>query len=465
MGELVRFGGAGGTNVSPTVGILMTVAALLIFLLPRKYVVVPVFFATLFIPMGHRVVVAGIHLMMFRFVIFFAGLRLLISWLTSPPNKEKFRMNRLDWAVILWCASGVITFTLLWGEWQAFINRMGFVYNTIGGYFILRLFLRDEADVDRVTRLLAVICAILAVCMTVEYVTGRNVFDLFGGVPIFGVERGRKVRAQGPFAHPILAGTFGAILLPLFLGLWRRKNGSRAVALVGAASALTMTITSVSSTPRIAAIAGVGALFLWPFRKQMRLFRWGIALGLTGLHLVMKAPVWALIARVDLVGGSSGDHRFQLVDKFIRHFGEWWLLGAKDNGKWGWGMFDTVNWFVVSGVDGGLVVLTLFIAVIVYGFKKLGVARKALGRNRKTDELLWALGCVLFANVVAFFGICYFDQTFFAWLTLLAMISAATASTEEAALAPPQPMPSSANQATPQIPSEEYAQTCTTRAC
>jgi hypothetical protein len=38
------------------------------------------------------------------------------------------------------------------------------------------------------------------------------------------------------------------------------------------------------------------------------------------------------------------------------------------------------------------------------------------------------LGASLFANVVAFFGISYFDQTIVAWYALLAMIYAATIS-------------------------------------
>ena len=38
---------------------------------------------------------------------------------------------------------------------------------------------------------------------------------------------------------------------------------------------------------------------------------------------------------------------------------------------------------------------------------------------------MWALGSALFAHVVSFFGISYFDQTIVAWYALLAMISAA----------------------------------------
>ena len=49
----------------------------------------------------------------------------------------------------------------------------------------------------------------------------------------------------------------------------------------------------------------------------------------------MKAPVWALIARVDLTGSSSSYQRYQLVDMTIRHFGAWWLIGTPDYVNWG----------------------------------------------------------------------------------------------------------------------------------
>lgn len=425
MGELSRFGGGGETAVTPAGGIAVALAILLILLLPRKYVTIPFLLAIFLIPMGELIVLGGVHLMMFRVVIFFGGLRILISRLVSPPNGAKIRMNRLDWAVILWCISSVITFTVLWGEWQAFVNRIGFVYNTIGGYFILRFLLHDEEDVDRVTRLFAVLCAIVAVCMTVEHLTGHNVFSFFGGVATFSAARGGNVRAQGPFAHPILAGTFGATLFPLFLGLWWQERKYKGTAILGMISATIMAIMCWSSTPLLAVAAGIGALCFWPFRKKMRMIRWGAALGIIALHLVMKAPVWALIARVDIVGGSSGDHRYELVNKFIRNFGEWWLLGTKNSGAWGWDMFDTSNQYVDVGVTGGLLTFVIFIAIIVYCFKGLGIVRAnaEVAGNSADERRSWTLGSTFFSTSVAFIGISYFDQTMFLWYGLLAMIA------------------------------------------
>jgi len=158
----------------------------------------------------------------------------------------------------------------------------------------------------------------------------------------------------------------------------------------------------------------------------MRLVRWGLALTLVALHLVMKAPVWALIARVDLTGSSSSWQRFFLVDSCIRHFSDWWLLGCKHYNDWGWGMWDLCNQFVVAAFTGGLVTLVLYIAIFKRSFGAIGTARKQVNGDRGQEWLLWCLGADLFANVVASFGINYPAQAMMGFFPLLACISVAT---------------------------------------
>jgi hypothetical protein len=176
----------------------------------------------------------------------------------------------------------------------------------------------------------------------------------------------------------------------------------------------------------LAYAAGIGGLFAWPLRKSMRKIRWGIALALTGLHLVMKAPVWFLIARIDLTGGSSSYHRAALVDQFIKHFSDWWLVGTNNNVDWGLDMWDVQNQYVNVGETGGLLALILFILVISRSFGRIGDARKLIEGDRQKEWILWLLGCSLLANTVGFFGVNYFDQSRIGWFLLLAMISAVT---------------------------------------
>ena len=137
----------------------------------------------------------------------------------------------------------------------------------------------------------------------------------------------------------------------------------------------------------------------------------------------MKAPVWALIARIDLTGSSSGYHRYQLVDQFIRRFSEWWFVGTRSTMDWGWDMWDTINSYVTAGTKGGFVTFCAFVAVLAVAFQQLGLRRRVdPGHARQ----YWILGSMLFAQSVAFFGIEYFDQSQFVWYALLAMVSAAT---------------------------------------
>src|SRR5258708_10699421 len=180
----------------------------------------------------------------------------------------------------------------------------------------------------------------------------------------------------------------------------------------------------------MAYLAGVAGLCFWHFRRQMRPLRWAVLLALMGLHLVMNGPVWSLIAHMDAVGGSSGYHRYALIDQFIRRFDEWWLVGTKHAGQWGYEMGDTSNQYVDLGVMGGFGTLVLFILVIVYCFKTLGTARK-VATDSPAAGRVWALGAALFSHLVAFFGISYFDQTIASWYALLAMISAAAVVTAQ----------------------------------
>jgi len=144
------------------------------------------------------------------------------------------------------------------------------------------------------------------------------------------------------------------------------------------------------------------------------------------LHLVMKAPVWALIARVDLTGSSSGYHRYELVDNCIRHFSQWWLIGYKAYNDWGFMMFDLCDQWVVAAVKAGLVGLVVYIAIFSRSFGAIGSARKQVSGDRLHEWLLWCLGSNLFAVVVAQFGINYMAQLMLSVFTLVACISVAT---------------------------------------
>jgi hypothetical protein len=444
MHEHLRFGGGVSESVlNPAVLILVLIAGVLICILPRSRAVGAFLAAALLIPMDQVLLIGPAHFPMLRVLVLFGIVRILKDKLSSKLPLFSGGRNRLDLALILFTAFVALNGVLLFQESQEVINELGNLYTVFGVYFLLRFLIRDQEDVWATIQTLAYVAAVVAVVMTYEQATGHNPYAVLGGARVANYAklavRDDRFRAQGPFSHSILAGTFGAVLIPLFVALWWRGRKYRKIAVLGVISATVITLACNSSTPVLGYAAGVLALCLWPLRQWMRAVRWGIALTLVGLHLVMKAPVWHLISRIDITGGSSSWHRFMLVDQCIRHFGDWWLIGVKDTSVWGWDMWDTANQYVSICDNSGLLPFILFLAVLVYGFKYLGRGRRA-AKDKQTALFMWALGSALFANTVAFFGISYYDQTMVAWYALLAMIPAAISVLPKEEFIPPQPL-------------------------
>jgi hypothetical protein len=339
-------------------------------------------------------------------------------------------MNGIDKAVLFMGLTGAVNFVLLWREWAGIINQLGELYTTLGGYFLLRFLIRDQKDVRQAIRALAVIAAVIAAIMVMERVTRENPYAFLGGgrlaMLVVTLEHGDRFRCWGPFGHAILAGVFGATLLPILLGYLWRSGKDRMFGFVGVVAVTVVVLTSNSSTPVMAYMASVGALCLWPIRKHMRAVRWGIVLSLIPIQLSMHNPVWHIIGRLDFLGGDAWG-REQLVDNFFRHFGEWWLFGTKSTADWGFSMWDLSNQFVAVGEDHGLLPFIFFIATLVYAFRYVGSARKASEGSKKQGWFFWALGAGLVSHIAGFFGVSYFDQTKLAWYFLLVAISVVTA--------------------------------------
>lgn len=431
MHEHLRFGGGvSGTVLHPVVLVVVLLAGVLMCVWPRRRAIIPFLAAAILIPMDQVLLIGPAHFPMLRLLVLFGIVRIVKEIISSKAHLFSGGMNKIDWAVIVSTVFIALNGILLFQDSKAAINQLGSLYTVFGVYFLLRFLIRSEEDVWRSIQTLAWVAAIVAVVMTYELATGHNPYAMLGGAQAANYAslavRGDRFRAQGPFGHSILAGTFGAILMPLFVALWWKGRKYRLMAVMGSVSATVITLACNSSTPVLGYAAGVVALCLWPARRWMRAIRWGIAFTLVSLHLVMKAPVWHLISRIDLTGGSSSWHRFMLVDQCIRHFGDWWLMGVKDTSSWGFEMWDTANQYVSTCENSGLLPFLMLVGILVYGFKYVGRARRAAGKNRKTALFMWALGSALFANMVAFLGISYFDQTIVAWYALLAMISAVT---------------------------------------
>jgi len=414
------------TDVAGTTLFLTLLTGIITLLLPRRYAFVPIIVAACYMTLGQKIIIETADFTMLRIIIFFCWIRVIIR-----GELSSIKFNAIDKTLILYIITAIITGTLLWNTTEHLINRLGLAYTAMGTYFFFRIVIRDFYDINLLLKTLAIIIVPLACLMLIEKTTGRNLFYVFGGVPMFSLVREGSVRCQGPFAHSILAGTLGATLIPFFIAMWLKNEGTKALAITGFMAATIIALTPRSSGPAMAYLFAIIGMLMWRFREHMRAIRWGILFSLLALHMVMKAPVWYLIARLGHLIGGSGWHRAELIDTAIRHFGEWWLLGTTYTRHWmptgvSWSpdQADITNQFIQVGVTGGMITLILFTTVIVLCFRDIGQTLKAAKDEPFAIRIiLWAMGAALLAHIVSFVSVSYFDQIIVFWYLLLAMIS------------------------------------------
>lgn len=166
----------------------------------------------------------------------------------------------------------------------------------------------------------------------------------------------------------------------------------------------------------------LGAAFFL-LRRYMRHVRWAVLGMLVALHLVMQSSVLSLVGRFDLAGGSTGWHRYNLINQFILRVDEWWLIGVKGVANWGVFAGDITNQYILEAVWGGIWTLTLLVALIVIAFSDVGRLWRHEETNKPNLMISWALGVSLFVHCVSFIGVSYFGQITMLWYLTLAMIA------------------------------------------
>lgn len=419
----VAFGGGSSASViHPLIMAIVVFIAILTFTLPRKNVIMPLVLGMLLIPHGQNLVIGGFHLYMLRLLVLLGWARVGISCLSSSEKLLPGGLNVLDKVFLVWALYHALATVLLYKDVGAAANQAGFLMGSVGSYFLFRSLLKDESDVIRAVKALAVVAVVAAAGMMYEQMKGQNFFAFLGGLQPVPEMREGRIRSQAVFGHALLAGAYGATTFCLFLWLWKRSK-TWLFPLIGMTACLAMVYAASTSTPILALMGGIFAVCLWPLREHMRLLRWGVIILLLGLQLVMKAPVWFLIGRIDLSGGSTGYHRAMLIDNFVRHFGDWWLIGTHDNVNWGWDMWDRANQYVNEGESGGLIAFVGFLALFFVCYRWLGSRRKALRGENEKEQLVWIIGAALFSQNLAFIGVDYFDQSVVTWFLLLVIIT------------------------------------------
>lgn len=390
---------------------LLSICGIGLLALPRRWAMVPLLIGCCYMTLGQGFKIGPFTFTVLRVLVMLGVVRLLVRGERLPGG-----LNLTDWIIIAfggWCVFAAV-FHHPFKE--ALVYRLGVAYNVVGFYFLLRAFLTKADDVVLMVKVLAVLLVPIALEMINEKLTGRNAFGFLGGVPLETSVRDDKLRAQGPFGHAILAGTVGGVCLPWMIGLWRFHRG---FALCGVFACLAMVVASASSGPIMSTAAGLAAVVYWRWRRYTRFARWAGVAAYLLLELLMNRPAYYIIGEIDLTGSSTGWHRAALIESSIDHLSEWWLAGTDYTRHWmatgvSWSEdhTDITNHYIWYGVEGGLPLMFLFVALIVLSFRNLGRALFAFaGVNTGHQFMIWCIGAALFSHAFTCISVAYFDQS------------------------------------------------------
>ncbi len=388
--------------------------ALLTLVIPGRFLLVPYVIAACFVPTDQRFIIMGLDFTVLRILVLVGVLRIFIRGEQIQINWHKF-----DQIILAWLLCSALIYVIQWMSLKAMVNRAGFLFDALGLYWLFRQKMRSWDDIKFAFTVLAFCVVLMAPLIALEFSTGRNPFVLLGRV--ITKQREERLRCQGAFPHSIMLGLFCATLVPAFLTL-AILNKKKILYWLGAIAAIFIVIASASSTPiMVLAVVLLGlACFKW--RRYTAKAALAILVMLIALHIVMEAPVWHLFARINIVAGSTGYHRYKLIDQAIEHFDEWAVIGSRSTEHWDWGTGDLTNQYILEGVRGGFIALLFFVSMLYIAFK-VSLQSSLRTLTFENQRISWCFFVMMLGHGVGFLGVSYFGQMTMLWFMMLVGIA------------------------------------------
>ncbi len=407
-------------------GSILILVMAVVLLGSARWAVMGMMAGMLFLPISQSLQVFGVNLFAMRFVEIAAVARIVFK-----KEFSLFIWNGIDRVFVLVYAYTILVY--LGRSTDGIANLIGAAVDAHLCYFAFRVLIRDFEDFKSFLRTFVLLLGPFTVLVLIETFQGQHIFAGMGLNSPEMMREGR-IRSIGSFDHPSLLGTLGASFMQIYIGLWCARI-NRLYAFIGIMLCATIVWASNSGGPISCVLYGWLGWILWFNRKNMQWFRRGLVAALCLVALIMKAPIWFLIAKLGAITGGDSWHRAAVIDKFYQHLDEWWLVGMPIEGTKYWlatynptvGGIDLTNNYLALGLTAGLGAIALYILLLVRGFSYIGNALLIVRNNGESDKsfefLLWGLGVIHTVHILNWLAITYYDQTYVFWLLQLAVLS------------------------------------------
>jgi hypothetical protein len=413
----------------------ITIASVIIstiFFSSRRWALIAVCAGILFLSQNEQVEIFNINIFYFRFIEVAGFIRVAIR-----SEYKISHINKIDKIFIVFIGYNLVVFLLRTNE--SVYYQVGVTFDAFLSYIFFRGIISNIDDFKWFLDKLVLLLVPFFAFVLIEKYTLSNPFQIVGASAVSENFRDGIPRCAGSFRHAILLGSFGATLLPLYIGKFFSSNKNFA-SILGITVSLGIIWLSNSGGPLSSSIICFVGWSFWFMREKLAFLRKMLFIGLIFLAVFMNAPIWYLPAKIAAYTGGSGWHRSYLIDIAIKNISEWWLIGMPIEKTASWfpyiihtGGADITNEFLVYGITSGLISIMLFIYLIASLFRVLGSDLSAQLREVKCNSdkyLIWGLGVMLLVHISNWFGVSYFDQMKYVWYLNIATISSIMKSIE-----------------------------------
>jgi len=339
-----------------------------------------------------------------------ALLPILIVWVINKRMKG-YQVSWLDLIIV------VHLLIIFYGQWMNsnYKEAQKILFNDVMArlvpYILVKSYFTEGASRIQMLKVIVIMGAIVGFFNLYEMRMWTNVFDSYirdlwpDHVPWdLPMKRGGFKRASGSFGHPICAGYFFAIVVPIALWIWREKLFDKKF--VGVSIMLLCIAGALASISR-APIIGMFASFviIWFGWSQRKIVVLGIVSVALLISLIFMLPKFISYVSVDRSSARTEEqenaaYRKELLDNYME------VLAEKP--FFGWGRFTVPvvkgqksidNEYLFLALVSGKVSLYLYILTIVWVLARLLRFSIKSETSDPQTRLAWCLIAALTASI------------------------------------------------------------------
>lgn len=419
--------------MNPIVILIIITFSILILILPREFSFLPILISIPFTSMAHGINIGSLYFPAIRIFILVGFARVCLK-----KELNTIKWNSLDKAVLIWAIYYLIIYSILYRSPSSIMLKFAKLIEEALSYFVFRALIHSMKDIKNIFKTLTLIIIPFSFLMLIENRTHFNPFSLIGGVQAHSYIRDGKYRCQASFANSLTVGAFGATIFPFIISLYFNYFNIF-LCFISVIATCIIVYTAASSGAILTLLFCVIGLLAWNVRHNMKTIRIGIVLFLVGYEIFAKSHVWFIIAKISHIAGGTGWHRSELIDQAFNYFTEWCFIGSTYTAHWFPYVLaahpnhtDITNQFLNMGINGGLILMFLYINIFVKAYKYIGIGlTNSYKKPFNQQFFIWALGASLLGHNASFFSITYYDQTAVFFALLISLISIIPQNTEK----------------------------------